>query len=177
MRSLAFLALAAVVGCSRSDQTATDEPVSTTTVTAAPMVFAGNFATPDEELSRRAVVIVAADPDLSITSEDVALDVTEGVVTIHGATRRPPTQAETDDAIAFGVERALLHDAAVVRDADRVSVRVEHGVVTVHGTSTSEEARERVTAVASRTRGVVSVDNHITLGAKRRAASDERREP
>jgi osmotically-inducible protein OsmY len=185
MRTIVVAACALIVGCSRSDQTATQEPVSTTTITAAPVTLAGPS---DEALVRRVEAAVSSNAELSIVARGIELDVTEGVVTLRGATPDPaakdeleavvarvpgvvetlnkielrtPSDEESDDTIAFSLQRALVTDPAVSPEADRVTIEVNRGIVTLRGTTTPE-MRASVERVVRRTPGVVVIENRLT---------------
>lgn len=186
MRTIIVAACALIVACSRSDKTATEETVSTTTITAAPVTLAGPS---DEELVRRVEAAVSSNAELSILARGIELDVTEGVVTLRGPTPDPaakaeleavvarvpgvvetlnklelraPTDEESDDTIAFSLQRALLTDPAVESEADRVTIEVNRGIVTLRGTSTTPAMRASVERVVRRTPGVVVIENRLT---------------
>lgn len=138
MRALAALfgALVVIAGCSRADRNATDEPVSSTTVTSAPVVT--RAWTPEAEQESRLAATNAIDLD---DSEPV----------------------DTDETVSFRLQRALLTDPAVVDDAEHVSVEVVQGIATLRGTATKPETRTAIQRLASATAGVVVVVNRIAV--------------
>jgi osmotically-inducible protein OsmY len=185
MKILALMALAALVGCSRSDKIATEEPAITITVVREPIVLPPPS---DEELDRRATAALVAQPDLAqpragITASDdvLAAEGTEiGVAsttmaeisltrpagfeaTLNELTTRPLTQREHDDRVAFGIYLALGRDPEFVAGATDIDVRVVRGVATLQGNTATPEERAAGARIAARQAGVVRVDNQLRL--------------
>ena len=125
MRIVAFIAVAALAGCSRNDKTATEEPVSTTTVTLAPITIAGPS---DEELDRRANAATVA-------------HVTGAMEAFDDLTGHPFSLPEGDERTQFHIQMALLQDADFEAHASDIDVQVDQGVVTLRGVTTTPEAR------------------------------------
>jgi osmotically-inducible protein OsmY len=187
MRYTAFLACFLLLACSRSDKTATEEPAGTTTITSAPVTLSGPS---DEELIRRAESRVASDSDMSMMAAGVEIEVTEGVATLRGAHPDPdtvkaieaavarvpgitatlnkteirtPTMEETDDTIAFTLQRSLLTDTTVAAEADSVTIDVNNGMVTLRGPISGQETRAAVEKIVEATPGVVAVQNQLKV--------------
>jgi hypothetical protein len=157
MKIVAIMVLAGVVGCSRSDKTATVEQVSTVTVTSAPMTMPVANGDPDQ-LDRR--VVLAAAQNLPVVIDAV------------GSMNALSTQESTSDEKAtFTVQLALHDDADFSRQASDIDVRVDDGVATIRGNTTTPEARTDAERIALRYAGVVSVDNRLRVAplAVRRA--------
>lgn len=83
-----------------------------------------------------------------------AVDVTNNLVVV-------PSKGVVDEAIAKDVTEALRRNAAV--DADFVGVTVENGVVTLTGTVENWGAKTAAFFAALYTRGVVHVDDRLTV--------------
>jgi osmotically-inducible protein OsmY len=165
MRTAAFIAALALVGCSRTDKTATEEPVSTTTLTMAPVTVVGPS---DEELVRRANAANAASEAQALAQAELALPRVTGLVeTLNELTVEPYSPPLGDDRIQFHIQLALLHDAAFVDNASDVDVHVDKGVVTLRGVATTPEVRTTAERIASRQSGVVNVDNRLRIGVVR----------
>jgi len=190
MRSTAFVACAVIVACSCSDKSATEKPVSTTTITSAPVTLVGPS---DDQLILRAEAAVSADRALSMAAAGVEIDVTEGIATLRGATPDPealraiedvvarvpgivttlnkvevrtPSQEERDDMISFSLQRALLLDPAVASRADRVTIEVKDGSVTLRGMAGDPRTRAAVERVVDRTPGVLTVKNLLAVTSR-----------
>jgi osmotically-inducible protein OsmY len=148
MRIVAFMAVAALVGCARNDRTATEGPVSTTTVTLAPITIAGPS---DEELDRRANAASVA-------------HVTGAMETFDDLTGHPFSLPEGDDRTQFHIQMALLEDADFVAHASDIDVQVDQGIVTLRGVTTTPRARAAAERIASRQSGVFEVDNRLRIG-------------
>jgi osmotically-inducible protein OsmY len=74
----------------------------------------------------------------------------------------PPGGAFKDGLVYAAVKAKIA--GADLDAAARISVRVHAGAVTLSGTVRSPEARERFVALASKTRGVNSVDDELHVG-------------
>lgn len=139
MRILAALAASVLLAaCSRSDKNATDEPVGTTTVTAAPVVT--RAWSRQGELDRR----------IEATNQ-IDIDDSEPV--------------DTDETISFRLQRALLTDPSVVDHAEEVSIEVNQGTATLRGATASNETRLTIERIALLTAGVVRVENRVVVRA------------
>jgi hyperosmotically inducible protein len=66
-----------------------------------------------------------------------------------------------DAAITAEVNAALARDDEL--SALSINVDTSNGQVVLHGTAPTEQARERATALASAVKGVVGVENNLTL--------------
>ena len=146
--------------CIYSDRTV--EQVSTVTVTSADLTVPSANADQDE-LDRR--VILAAAQNLP-----VVFDALGGMNAL--ATHQPTS----DDQATFQVQLALLDDADFMRQASDIDVRVDDGVATVRGNTTTPEARTDAERIAMRYAGVASVDNQLRVSpaAVLRAAAARR---
>jgi osmotically-inducible protein OsmY len=154
MKIAAFMVLAGLVGCSRSDKTATVEPVGTVTVTSADLTPPAAAIGEQDELDRR--VILAAARNLP-----AVIDVVGGM---NASATHEPTG---DEQATVDVQLALLDDDAFTGDAkdatDIIDVRVDNGIATIRGNATTPEARTQAERIALRHRGVVSVDNQVRV--------------
>ncbi|GAC1556689.1 MAG: hypothetical protein NVS3B10_17020 [Polyangiales bacterium] len=185
MKILALMALAALVGCSRSDKTATAEPPITITVVRERIVLP---PPPPEELDRGATAGLVAQPDcavphVGVTASDPVL-ATEGTeidvarttmaeieatrpagfeATLHELTTRGLTPYDRDQRVAFGIYMALLGDPKLAADATDVDVRVVGGVATLQGNTATPEERLAGGQIAAMQKGVVRVDNQLRV--------------
>lgn len=153
-----FITVAALVGCSRNDKTATEEPVSTTTVTLAPITLVGPS---DEELASRANAATEAQ---AMAEAESALPHVIGAMDTLNEPLQAFSPTARDDRTAFHIQLALLQDADFVAQASDIDVQVEQGVVTLRGVTTTPEARTTAERIASRQSGVVKVDNRLRIG-------------
>ena len=71
--------------------------------------------------------------------------------------------AESDEKIAFALQRSLLSLPRIGDDADRVTVDVVNGRVTLRGTTRFFSTRGDVEQMVERTPGVVSVTNELVV--------------
>jgi hypothetical protein len=149
MKIVAFMVLAAMVGCSRSDKTATVEQVSDVTVTSAPMTVPAVNADA-EELDRR--VVLAAARNLP-----VVIDAVGGMNAV--ATHQPGS----DEQATFKIQLALVDDAYFTRYPSDIDVRVDDGIATLRGNTATPEGRTEAERIAMRYPGVVSVDNQLRV--------------
>lgn len=161
MKMVAIMVLAGVVGCSRSDRTATVEQVSTVTVTSAPLTVPA-ASSDDDQLDRRVVLAAAR-------TLPVVIDAVGGM---NALASHEPT---SDEQATFKVQLALLDDDFMDPASD-IDVRVDNGVATLRGTTTTPEARTDAERIAMRYPGVASVDNQLRVGPPvRRAAPPHHR--
>lgn len=91
--------------------------------------------------------------ELAATASGV-IEVTNNLVVV-------PSKGVVDEAIAKDVTEALRRNAAV--DADSVGVSVENGVVTLTGVVENWGAKTAAFFAALYTRGVVHVDDRLTI--------------
>jgi osmotically-inducible protein OsmY len=84
-----------------------------------------------------------------------------GVVDVENHLAVVPSESFLDKDIAKDIEAALERNLYV--DAEDVTVKVEHGNVTLTGTVPSHYARGRAYDAAAFTPGVLKVDNHIVV--------------
>ena len=169
MRILALMAALALVGCSRNDKTATEEPVGTTTITLAPVTVVGGS---EDELELGANAATVAQPTFAdgfegMTPATAVARVTGMMETLHGVAVYPFSIAERDDRTQFHIMMALLRDADFVDHASDIDVKVDHGAVTIEGITSTPSARTSAERIASQEPGVVSVDNRLRIGPLR----------
>ena len=96
--------------------------------------------------------------------ESAVSRVTGVMETLHGVALYPFSLAERDDRTQFHIQMALLRDADFVEHASDIDVQVDHGVVTLEGTTTTPAARTAAERIASQQSGVVQVDNRLRIG-------------
>jgi osmotically-inducible protein OsmY len=148
--------------------------------------FPSDFAVPTGEEIKTSVErtlgwnpdIYSADIDVSVTAGVVRLEGTvdafwkqwkaedlisnlRGVIDIKNHLAVVPSESFLDKDIARDIEAALERDLYV--DAEKVTVMVEVGKVTLTGTVSSNYARNRAYEAAAFTRGVIEVDNNIVV--------------
>ncbi|MBS0445804.1 MAG: BON domain-containing protein [Proteobacteria bacterium] len=66
-----------------------------------------------------------------------------------------------DAVITSSINAELAKDSSL--SATKIDVDTTDGRVVLHGTAPSEDARDRATTLASNVKGVVSVDNQLTV--------------
>jgi osmotically-inducible protein OsmY len=88
-------------------------------------------------------------------------DGASGVIKVTNSLMVVATKKVVDETIAKDVTEALRRNATV--DADSVGVTVENGVVTVTGTVVNWGAKTAAFFAALCTRGVVHVDDRLTV--------------
>lgn len=86
---------------------------------------------------------------------------TVGVIRIDNRLRVSPLRQRSDAVVGRAVHEALLRDPLV--DRFDLRVRVRNGTVHLYGTVDSGFERACADDVAARVRGVVAVENHITV--------------
>ena len=184
MRTM-VLALVLLMGCSQRTSSSTDERAGTTTVTAAAVTPRES----DQQIIRRIEKGIAAQRSLSSSASDVEVDAFDGAVVLRGAVPDPVTkaaveavaersghvvldklavspstvEAQSDDTIAFKLQRAMLNDPAVAPDMDGVTIDVVRDKVTLRGKVSSKATRDAVEALVATTPGVAAVTNHLTV--------------
>lgn len=190
MRSASLFACVVLVACARGDTDAPNR-ASTTTITAASIERVAGPSETDVELTRRVERSLASDRALSLAARNVEVRVTDGVVTLVGsvddvADRNALTAAveripglsgslnkvdisasrnegdrQSDETIAFSIQRALRFDSELAKRAENVTIDVSRGVVTLRGTTSSQTTASDMETLASQTPGVVSVSNQL----------------
>jgi hyperosmotically inducible protein len=68
-----------------------------------------------------------------------------------------------DWAITTKVKAAILSDTSISGSARFVSVSTTNGVVTLTGSVSSREDRDKIVRIANNVRGVKDVDNQMTI--------------
>lgn len=141
-----------------------------------------SFLDEDPALTRSVEATIASDPGLSQAARNVNVTVARGIVTLSGsvpdyATRdalkaavagvpgvrttyddvqvsplRDGDQGESDENIAFSLQRSLV-------DEPKVTIDVVKGVVTLRGSANASP--EQIERIVARTPGVVSVVNEL----------------
>jgi osmotically-inducible protein OsmY len=150
-----LLAALALAGCNKRDdaQTATSSD-NTATVQRDSKVsdsMAKGVADTKEATSQVA-------NDAKVAMNDAARDVKE-------ASKNAADQASnkvSDALITTSVNAELAKDATL--SALRINVDTESGRVALRGTAPDAAAKQRATQLASSVKGVVSVDNQLTIG-------------
>ena len=143
----ALVAAMAMAGCSKQEQadakTATSDAVAAVKQDAKE---AGAEASKGMDQAKDAVVSTARDA--------------KGAA----ATAGDKIGEKVDDAmITASVKAELAKDAGL--SALKINVDTDHGRVALRGTATSATARDHAMALASAVKGVVSVDNQLTVEA------------
>jgi osmotically-inducible protein OsmY len=184
MRRVAIVACVVLVGCSRNDKPATTE------ITSAPVEARPS----DEELIRRVEGAISARPQISMAAKNAEVDAVDGAIILRGSVSDPfvkndieklaasvpgvkttlnkldvrgTTEPESDDTIAFSIQRALVTDPTIASEADRVTIDVNGGIVTLRGRASSPEGKMAVERVVERTPGVVTVMNNLRVPGQR----------
>jgi osmotically-inducible protein OsmY len=150
------------------------------------IVFPPTFDVPaDQEIKRRAEMRLAWHSEFD--QVDIDISVVRGVVKLEGAVNAywqrwkaehlvseltgvrdienhltvVSGESYIDHDIAEQLESALERNPII--DADQVTVKVEHGQVTLTGSVPTHYARGRAYEIAAQTVGVLSVDNNVTV--------------
>ena len=184
MRTM-VLACALLMGCSQRMSSSADERAGVTTVTAATVAPRES----DQQIIRRIEKSIAGDPSLSTAASAVEVDAFDGAVVLRGAVADPATKSaveaiaersghvvldkvavspstvetQSDDTVAFKLQRAMLNDPVVAPDMDGVSIDVVRGKVALRGKVSSKATRDAVESLVESTPGVVAVTNELTL--------------
>jgi hypothetical protein len=98
---------------------------------------------------------------LSLAGCAAAENTAAGARSVAKETFEGAAEVSTDASITFAINAALLDDDTIRSRDIRVSTR--HGVVTLTGVQPTVEARGRADAIARRVRGVLAVDDRITV--------------
>jgi len=182
-----------LAGCSRSDAGSQTSTSTTNLTSAELSSSSVTFLEPDPLLTRRVESAIAADPLLSVNARNVDVSVDNGIVTLQGsvadknfrrdveraisevpgvlATRnqidvsmtRDTNDRESDDRIAFALQRSLTSLPSLRDGAELVSIEVVHGHVVLRGSTDSVEARERIKDLVAGTPGVNAITNEVTI--------------
>lgn len=91
---------------------------------------------------------------------DLAADLS-GVITVENHLTVVPTKSYVDRDVAEDIEAALSRNVYV--EAEKVTVKVENGVVTLTGTLPTYHARRQAYNAAANTLGVIEVNNDIVV--------------
>jgi osmotically-inducible protein OsmY len=151
------------------------------------------FIEDDPVLTHRVESALASDPLLSINARNVDVSVTGGVATLRGSVAdvefsrdveravknvpglagirndvdvsilRDRDGAESDEQIAFSLQRSLASLPALQDDTDRVTVDVSRGIVTLRGATSYDNTRERIERIAEQTPGVVAIADELKV--------------
>lgn len=190
--ALALLACAAC-SRPKTDLTDRPGPTSETEITSAEVPSVPTFLEPQPQLTRRVEAAIAADPYLSISARNVDVTVEDGVATLRGSISdqafvgdlertvegvpgvrdvnnevevslvRDANDVESDERIAFALQRSLSSSPELGRDAEKVSVEVIHGHVRLRGTASEPWTERTVLGIVETTPGVRSIDNQIEV--------------
>lgn len=155
--------------------------------------FEATFVESDPALTRAVELAIAHDAFLSRASKNVVVTVERGVATLRGSVAEPATRealervvvrvpgvvrahdelhvsplrdgddAESDESIAFRLQRSFVSDQQVAREAETVTIEVVHGKVTLRGTTLDVATRDAVTRIVRETPGTVSVSNELRV--------------
>jgi len=159
---------------SASVSTATNQPIA-------------SFIEPDPLMTRSVEYALAADPQRSMAAKNVEVSVDNGVATLDGtvpdvktlrdleatvaevpgvrqlnnrlevSTLRDRDSRESDDRIAFTLQRSLATLQAAGNDVDKITIDVLGGRVALRGETASAEVRDSIEALTEKTPGVVAV--------------------
>jgi osmotically-inducible protein OsmY len=80
-----------------------------------------------------------------------------------GATTTPEDQPETeaDRKLAASIRRSVVKDKSLSLDAHNAKIIVRSGSVTLRGPVETAAEKDRLQAIAQRTRGVKHIDNQL----------------
>lgn len=174
MRSAAFLILLAASACSEDG------------------THASASSEADAGLRRAVEASIASNAYRSIAAKNVGIAVAHGTVTLSGSVanerdrrgieetvRHMPAVASVVDDVAVSANRdgddreSDRRIAESIRrdvngnEADRVHVRVRHGLVTLSGRVPREEDAQKIVEIADSTPGVAATDDEIERKAQR----------
>jgi len=182
--------LGGCLGCERDDKLGTS---TTTVTAAEVPSASVSFIEQQPELSRSVERAVAEDPLLSIAAKNVGISVENGSVTLSGSVfdeshrreiervvKRVPgitdvrdeievsltrdfDDHESDERIAFALQRSLASLPGISDDSERVTIDVQHGRVALRGQTRFETTRQRIGEIARTTPGVNFVINKIVI--------------
>jgi osmotically-inducible protein OsmY len=151
------------------------------------------FLESDPALTHSIERAIAAEPELTVAARNVGVTVERGVVTLRGTVeehatrdklaavvRRMPgvnwiendvvanpvrnrNDRESDEKIAFSLQRTLHSDPAVRDDADTVTIEVVHGSVTLRGAVSDASTSASLERLVMETPGAASVSNQLRV--------------
>lgn len=177
-------------GCTRSDSEKVGKTTLTST-TATNLAPTTSFVETDPLLTRSVEVALAVDPQRSMAAKNVEVSVEEGVATLDGtvtdvktlreleatvsevpgvravndrlevSTLRDRDGDESDDRIAFALQRSFASLQAAGNDVDKISIDVLGGHVALRGATASAEVRDSIEALTEKTPGVVAVNDEL----------------
>jgi hyperosmotically inducible periplasmic protein len=116
----------------------------------------------DQADASRAADVMAA--QVNQTSRDLASTTSSGIDKVKIAANGIAQDAKdevSDAVITTSVKAELAKDSSL--SALKVSVDTDSGRVALHGTAPSAEARDRAATLAQGVKGVVDVDNGLTV--------------
>jgi hyperosmotically inducible periplasmic protein len=145
--SICFLvALPVMFGCQRSDDSKT----------------VGQ--TIDSAVAKTERVASDAKASIDATADAAKVTIRDGVDKAQSAARDTTAKMDynaDDAAITASVAAGLVKDPDL--SALKIDVDTKNGVVSLYGPAPSEAARVRATAIAKAVKGVLSVDNKLTV--------------
>jgi osmotically-inducible protein OsmY len=95
--------------------------------------------------------------------KEAAEDTVRGLIGVKGLTNAITVKPQvTEGEVKTKIEQALERNAEV--DAQRITVAVNNGKVTLYGSVRSWTEREEAERAAWAAHGVSAVDDHITVG-------------
>jgi osmotically-inducible protein OsmY len=101
------------------------------------------------------------------TALETAVENVPGIVRVHDELTTSPLRdlddEESDESIAFRLQRALISDAQISHDAETVSIEVVHGMVTLRGMTTTRSSREAMSRLVKETPGAIAVKNELRV--------------
>lgn len=151
------------------------------------------FLETDPGLTRSVERAIARDPHLAVAAKNVDVSIEHGVVALQGsvpdwATRDALEQtvkripgvnfvqddvvaspvrdldgSESDERIAFSLQRALHSEPSVRHDAETVTIDVKGGLVTLRGSVNDASTSAAVERIVMDTPGAVSVSNELRV--------------
>jgi osmotically-inducible protein OsmY len=152
-----------------------------------------SFLETDPALTRQVELAIASDRALSLAAKNVDVTVERGLATLRGSLPSSPARIalvsavrsvpgivgvhdeltlsplrdrndeESDESIAFRLQRRLVSDARIAHEAEKVTIEVVHGTVTLRGTTTSRSTRETMSRVVMETPGAIAVKNELRV--------------
>lgn len=179
--TLVVVGLAACARKDMTREDVSSTTITSATVEPAPEARVATFLDDDPALTRRIEASIAADPDVSLAARNVNVSTEGNIVTLSGSVEsyaarewiedlvtsmvgkerfydhvqvqplRDADKSESDENIAFSLQRSLV-------DEPRVTIDVVKGSVTLRGEASAPETVERI---AERTPGVASVMNEL----------------
>lgn len=150
-----LLASLALAGCNKRDEAQTAARGDSTATVQRDSTVSDSMAKGAAEAKD---ATARAANDAKVAMNDAARDMKEA-----GKNAADAASNKVSDAlITTSVNAELAKDATL--SALRINVDTESGRVALHGTAPDAAAKERATQLASGVKGVVSVDNQLTIG-------------